>query len=116
MRDQLKIPSDIEDADEEYGLEKEGSSDEDDDDENEGGAFDKFNDDDERVDEVFALAKENNEMRNTINHGKQDAGEAAQLSTAKITNYANQELLPRIDKIEQQMLENDSRQLKPWQL
>lgn len=94
LRDQIKIPSDLEDADEEddYGGEfgqdnEEGEQEIDEDEE-----FNQFGNDaaGDHENEVFALAKENNEMADPFSLNQKD----------KPTSYANQEMVDRIEKLE----------------
>jgi len=104
MRDQLKIPSDLEDADEDddYGDEDlDGNQVNEDDEFEQFGGADK---DDDRgfEDQVFALAKENNEMQDP------------KLNASKPANYANPDMLDRISKLEDAMLGKDSK--KAWQM
>jgi U3 small nucleolar RNA-associated protein MPP10 len=122
-RDQIKIPSDIEDADEEYGQEdgddEEGEGEIDEDEE-----FGQFGDGDQgdAEDEVFALAKENNEMRDPSSLNKAAAGEEMDgdfvLSTTKKSDYVNKEMVSRIEKLEEQMVGgvSNGREAKSWQL
>jgi U3 small nucleolar RNA-associated protein MPP10 len=104
MRDQLKIPSDLEDADEDddYGdedLEGKRLVDEDEEFEQFGGAGADNNED-----EVFALAKEHNEMQDplSLNGGIEK----------KPVDYANSEMLDRISKLESNMLGSSKWELK----
>ena len=102
MRDQLKIPSDLEDADEDddYGDEDlEGKQ------VNEDDEFEQFGGQDADVaeDEVFALAKEHNEM--------QDHSSLNEV-IKKPVEYANSEMLDRITRLEDGMMGKDSK--KSW--
>ena len=98
MRDQLKIPSDLEDADEDddYGDEDLDGNQVDEDEE-----FQQFGDNDQE-DQVFALAKENNEMQDPHS-----------LNT-KVKDFSNPEMLDRIAKLEDGMLGKDTK--KAWQM
>lgn len=99
MKDQLKIPSDLDDDEDGYGDEDDGHMD----DENEEfGAFKDAEAEEDHENEVFALARENNEMKdNFLNDNK----------SAKKESFANSEYVDRIEKIEKQMISD-----KPWQL
>ena len=98
MKDQLKIPSDIDD-DEDYGDEDgDHIADED----QEFGAFkDAEAEENDHEEEVFALARENNEMKDHHLNEKPEK---------KITKeqYANPEYVERIEKIEKQMISGKS--------
>lgn len=74
----IKIPNEI--GEEEYGQEEEGDSD--------------------MENEVFALARENQEME-----GKQETAEQAVAQRVDRT-YANQEMIEKINKIENEMMDD----------
>lgn len=103
MLNQIKIPSDLEDADDEYG----GEDDEDKRGIDEDEEFGQFADE-QAEDEVFQMARENKEMVDP----KVEAAAAAPAS------YTNPEMIGRIEKLENSMLlgKDTSTERKGWQL
>ena len=110
MRDQIKIPSDIEDAEDEYGGEDEESQEEGEAEVDEDEEFGQFAEEDDVENDVFNLAKENNEMGDpkSLNKGmfkaKVEEAAAGALSTKKAVEYANKEMIGRIEKLEDSMV------------
>ena len=125
MMDQIKIPSDLEDADEDddFGSDRDiGSSKKKNKKHvNEDDEFNQFNDDDDMSEEdlgepednenaVFSLAKENNEMHdpNSLN---------AAAAPSKAISYTNQDMVSKIERLENQMVSGkDPVSKKGWQL
>ena len=120
MRDQIKIPSDIEDAEDEYGGEDEESQEEGEAEVDEDEEFGQFAEEDDVENDVFNLAKENNEMGDpkSLNKAKVEDVAAGALSTKKAVEYANKEMIGRIEKLEDSMVggQQNGREAKSWQL
>jgi hypothetical protein len=102
MKEQLKIPSDLESEDDD-GDQLDG--DDDDDNVDEDDEFGQFNDeeeepsDEEELNEVFNLARENNEMADPTSLNHQDEEPTNTLSS-KPVSFANPEMMDRIAKLE----------------
>jgi len=67
---------------------------------------------------VFNLARENNEMGDphSLNKGEEEEELNAALSNKKPVEYANKEMLNRIEKLEEQMVGgvSNGREAKAW--